>query len=111
MERFSRGALAACSLGCVFLDTVFLPAGSIIAVFVVLMAVFGFGFGISQPLSMVMVSDRAVSGFTGLAMGIRFMIVMAASLAGPLIFGFVADAFGLPAAFYVAAGLLVPVAV
>lgn len=71
-----------------------------------MMTVFGCGFGITQPLSMVMVSDRSVPGYAGLAMGIRFMTVMAAALLGPLALGLVADAFSLAVAFYAGAGLL-----
>jgi MFS family permease len=111
MGRFSRSFLAAWAMGCVCVGVVFLPETSLFTLLVVMMMVFGCGFGITQPLSMVMVSDLTVPGYTGLAMGIRFMTVMAAALLSPLILGFVADAFGLAVAFYAAAALLALVGV
>ena len=107
MGRFSRSILVVWAIAGVFVGVVFMPQSSMMTPLAILMIAFGVGFGISQPLSMVMVSDCAVSGYTGLAMGIRFMTVMAAALLSPLIFGFVADGYGLDVAFYSAAIVLV----
>ncbi len=106
MGRFSRSVLAGWAMGSVCLGVALLPAGTVMLVLVIIMIVFGCGFGISQPLSMVMVSDRAAPGFAGLAMGIRFMTVMSAALLSPLVLGFVVEGFGLDAAFHLASGLL-----
>lgn len=111
MGNLSRSILVVWAMAGVMVGVVFLPQGSMMTPLAFLMIVFGFGFGISQPLSMVMVSDRAVTGYTGLAMGIRFMIVMAAALLSPLFFGFVVDGYGLDVAFYSAAVVLVVAAV
>jgi MFS family permease len=70
----------------------------------VFLAVFGFGFGLSQPLSMVMISD--VSG-SGLAMGIRFFTITVANFLSSLTMGWVAEYFGLGAIFYLGAGFLI----
>jgi predicted MFS family arabinose efflux permease len=69
------------------------------------MLLFGMGFGISQPLSMVMVSDRAGQA-SGLAMGIRFSVITLATLLSPILSGLVVDGLGLEAAFFCIAGML-----
>jgi MFS family permease len=70
------------------------------------LVVFGLGFGLSQPLSMVMMSDLAEARVGGLAMGLRFTAIMAANLSGPVMLGLVAEAVGLPLVFYAAAALV-----
>ncbi|ACV68067.1 MFS transporter [Desulfohalobium retbaense] len=75
------------------------------------LVVFGLGFGISQPLSMVMVSDLSHSENSGLAMGLRFTTITAATFSSPLILGAVAEIAGLSAAFVVPTLLLLTTAV
>jgi MFS family permease len=106
MGRFSRTSLAAWAMGCVCVAVALVPANDVIWAMGALMVIFGFGFGISQPLSMVMVSDRASSGSMGLAMGVRFTTVMAAALLGPLVIGLVAELYGIAAGCYFAAAML-----
>ncbi len=57
----------------------------------------GLGFGISQPLTMVMVSDFSGSG---LAMGVRFTAITAATVFSPLIMGWIVNIAGLEFPFY-----------
>ena len=77
-----------------------LPHFSDKIVLAVAMIVFGTGFGISQPLSMVMVSDRSAGRTPGTAMGVRFTTITLATFISPLISGFLVDAVSLEAAFY-----------
>jgi predicted MFS family arabinose efflux permease len=67
------------------------------------LALFGLGFGFSQPLSMVMISD--VSG-SGLAMGIRFFSITTANFLSSLTMGWVAEYFSLGLTFYLGAAFL-----
>jgi MFS family permease len=70
------------------------------------MVVFGAGFGLSQPVSMVMVADRVAPGERGVALGVRLTGNRLAQLLSPLALAVVAERAGLPA-FFLAHGLLV----
>lgn len=71
-----------------------------------LMVVFGAGFGLSQPVSMVMVADRVAARERGAALGVRLTGNRSAQLLSPVALAFVAERFGLPT-FFVLHGLLV----
>lgn len=66
------------------------------------LVLFGLGFGISQPLSMMLVTDLAPGEHAGLAMGLRFTTITLATFFSPLLCGGVAEAFGLGGAFVAA---------
>ncbi len=105
LGMISRGALLGLALAFIFAATAALPAISQVWISACIMLLFGLGFGISQPLSMVMVSDRA-GETSGMAMGIRFSVITLATLLSPALSGLIVEAFSLEAAFYCAAGLL-----
>ena len=63
----------------------------------------GLGFGISQPLTMVMVSDHSGSG---LAMGVRFTTITAATVFSPLLMGWIVNVAGLEVPFYLGAVMI-----
>jgi MFS family permease len=105
LGRFRRRQLLVLALGLVLLGTATLPAVSAVWLSTGIMLLFGMGFGISQPLSMVMVSDRAGQA-SGLAMGIRFSVITLATLLSPILSGLVVDGLGLEAAFFCIAGML-----
>jgi MFS family permease len=105
MGRLRRGVLLAVSLGLFLAATAVLPSIAAAWLAAVVMFFFGLGFGISQPLSMVMISDR--SGHTsGMAMGLRFSVITLATLLSPLATGFVVEQKGLAAGFYLVSGLV-----
>jgi MFS family permease len=79
--------------------------------FGVLISIFGLGFGVTQPLSMVMVADLADPKKSGLSMGLRFTAIMVAGLLSPIFLGFIVERFGLSPAFYVAALVVVLAAI
>lgn len=112
MGRFSRESLLIMSLALLFAGTVALPTASGAGLTAGIIFLFGMGFGISQPLSMVMTSDRAGAA-SGQAMGIRFFVITLATLLSPIQAGLVVDGFGLEAAFFcvgaviLAAGVLI----
>jgi MFS family permease len=70
------------------------------------MVVFGAGFGLSQPVSMVMVADRVAPRERGAALGVRLTGNRLAQLVAPVALAVVAERAGLPA-FFVLHGLLV----
>ena len=70
------------------------------------MMVFGAGFGLSQPVSMVMVADRVTAGERGAALGVRLTGNGLAQLLSPVALVVVAERAGLPLLF-VLHGLLV----
>ena len=74
-----------------------------LAGFGILISIFGLGFGMTQPLSMVMVADLTSPDQSGLAMGLRFTAIMIAGLLSPILLGLIIEASGLAPAFYVAA--------
>ncbi len=61
----------------------------------------GFGFGISQPLSEVMISDFVPIGYLGISFGIRYSIMIFAALIGPFVFGLLTQKWGTASSFYV----------
>jgi MFS family permease len=110
LSGFSRRALlgiAACTVvigvgGTPFLSSP-LPVG-------VLLGIFGIGFGLTQPLSMVMVADLVRPEHSGVAMGLRFTVLTAADLLGPVLLGFVVEGLGVAFAFCATAAVVAAVA-
>lgn len=96
------------TLVCAIVGSGLLPMLGSPVVLGMFLALFGLGFGLSQPLSMVMISD--VSG-SGLAMGMRFFSITVANFLSSLTMGLVAEYFGLAAAFYLGAGFLTVIGV
>ena len=91
------------TLACVLFGAGAVPFFSTPVALAVALALFGLGFGMSQPLSMVMISD--VSG-SGLAMGLRFFTITLATFLSSLGMGWVAEGMGLPTTFYLGVGFL-----
>ncbi|MGM0646050.1 MAG: MFS transporter [Thermodesulfobacteriota bacterium] len=107
MGRSSRAFLVALALGLVTIPVGLLPFLHHQWSVGTALVVFGLGFGISQPLSLVMVADLASKEASGLAMGLRFTTITAGTFSSPLILGAVAELAGVPAAFAVPTCILV----
>ncbi len=60
----------------------------------------GIGFGISQPLSMLIISENIPKSISGLGMGIRFTAITTSAFIAPIIFGIIAQYFKLSYIFY-----------
>jgi MFS family permease len=73
------------------------------------LSLFGLGFGLTQPLSMVMVADLSDPEHPGLSMGIRFTVIALANLLGPVLLGFLVEGVGLNSPFYVSAFLVLAI--
>jgi MFS family permease len=107
LEIFKRKNMVALSMLAIVFGIGLIPSTFSVTGLAIVLSVLGLGFGITQPLSMVMIADLADSNVSGLAMGLRFTFIMAANLLSPIFFGFWVDMFGLNSAFYIAAFLVV----
>ena len=103
LDMFDRKKILACSMLAIVLAVGLMPAMMSTAEFAVLISLFGLGFGMTQPLTMVMVADLTDPNQSGLAMGLRLTATMAASLISPIFLGLIIETFSLHTAFYVAA--------
>jgi MFS family permease len=90
-------------MGTIIVGVGMIPLMSSLMGFAMALLIYGLGFGITQPLSMVMIADLTDPKLSGLAMGLRFTVIMAANLLSPVILGFTADIIGLKSVFYFAA--------
>jgi len=106
LDVFDRRKILAISMAAIILAVGLMPSIASTAGFAILIAVFGLGFGMTQPLSMVMVADIIDPEHSGLAMGLRFTAAMAGSLLSPIFLGLIIASFGLSPAFYVAAAVV-----
>lgn len=103
MDIVARKKILAYSMLGIILAVGLIPSMVSVPGFAILISIFGLGFGLTQPLSMVMISDLANPSQSGLAMGLRFTAIMLAGLLSPIILGLIIEAFGLGPAFYLAA--------
>jgi predicted MFS family arabinose efflux permease len=62
---------------------------------------YGLGMGCGQPIVTMQMFSNSVAGRSGEALGLRMTVNHLTRLAGPVIFGFIGSAFGLPAVFWV----------
>jgi MFS family permease len=72
----------------------------------VAMAFAGLAMGMNQPPSMACVADAAPKDLRGVAMALRLTGNRVGLILSPMLAGLVVTAWGLPAYFYTAAGLL-----
>jgi MFS family permease len=103
LDIFDRKRILAVSMLAVIVAVGLLPWISSVAGFAILVSIFGLGFGMTQPLSMVMTADLTDPNESGLAMGLRFTAIMVGGLLSPIFLGFIIGSFGLGPGFYLAA--------
>ena len=101
VRRFPAEKLLACSfyLGAIgfmlvpfFRDTLMLAA---------IAFVFGLGMGIGTPLTVILMFSRSADGRSGQTLGLRLTANNFVRVVGPMVFGAVGSAFGLPAVFWI----------
>jgi MFS family permease len=99
--RLLSGALCVGAIGFVlvpfFTDPVALAA---------IAFVFGLGMGLGVPLTVILMFSRSAEGRSGQALGLRLTSNNFVRLAGPIVFGAVGSAFGLPPVFWINAGMM-----
>ena len=106
MGRFSRRGVAIYSALAIVVSIGIIPFFSQIHYLLPILLYYGTGFALTQPLTMVMVSDQAPSQNAGLSMGLRFTVITLANVVGPIILGLIGAKFGLHATFYSASCML-----
>jgi MFS family permease len=108
-QTFSRKDMMAFSILTVAVGVGLIPVLSSWLTTALALCLFGLGFGLTQPLSMVMVADLSDPEHPGLSMGIRFMVITLANLLGPVLLGFLVEGVGLNGPFYASAFLVLAI--
>ena len=85
---------------------VLVPFFESIAVLAVVSFMFGLGMGCGQPITTMQIFSRSAQGRSGEMLGLRQSVNNAMRVSGPMLFGFVATAFGLPPVFWMSALLM-----
>jgi predicted MFS family arabinose efflux permease len=67
---------------------------------------FGLGMGIGIPLTVILMFSRAAGGRSGQTLGLRLTANNFVRVTGPMVFGVVASAFGLPVVFWLLAAVM-----
>jgi MFS family permease len=67
---------------------------------------FGLGMGIGVPLTVILMFERSTEGRSGQTLGLRLTANNFVRMAGPVVFGAVATALGLPPVFWINAALM-----
>ena len=62
---------------------------------------FGLGMGLGIPLTVILMFSRSAEGRSGQALGLRLTVNNAVRVAGPIAFGAIATAFGVPPVFWI----------
>ncbi len=62
---------------------------------------YGLGMGCGQPIVTMQMFSNSAAGRSGEALGLRMTVNHLTRVVGPVIFGFIGSAFGLPAVFWV----------
>ncbi len=100
-ELVSRSILVIITLFLISVATGILPLINSKFILSIPILMTGFGFGISQPLSMVMISDFVPTEYLGLSFGMRFSIMTFAAITGPSVFGLLTHRWGIASPFYI----------
>ena len=67
---------------------------------------FGLGMGCGTPLTVMLMFDRSSEGRSGRTLGIRLTTTNAVRVLGPIVFGAVGTAFGIPPVFWINAAIM-----
>lgn len=67
---------------------------------------FGLGMGIGIPLTVILMFSRSVEGRSGQTLGLRLTANNLVRAAGPVVFGAVGTAFGMPAVYWIIAAIM-----
>lgn len=105
-NRLTRRTLVGLAIAAMVLGVGLVPMLPSALGYTAVLLIFGLGFGLSQPLSMVMMSDLTGVQQGGMGMGLRLTAIMAANLTSPVLLGLVAEAAGLVLVFFIAAALV-----
>jgi MFS family permease len=99
---FDRKPIILLSAAVVGLGTLIIPVLPSIAGAGFAVLLIGLGFGVAQPLSMLMLSELRPPGTAGLTMGLRFTVIILATFVSPVVSGQIVKLLGIEYAFYAA---------
>jgi MFS family permease len=68
---------------------------------------FGLGMGIGIPLTVILMFSRSAEGRSGQTLGLRLTANNFVRVTGPMVFGVVGSALGLPAVFWIIAAIMI----
>jgi predicted MFS family arabinose efflux permease len=68
--------------------------------------IFGLGMGIGIPLTVILMFSHSAEGRSGQTLGLRLTANNFVRMTGPIVFGAVGSAFGLPAVFWIIAAIM-----
>ena len=77
-----------------------------VAVLMLAAFVFGLGMGCGTPLTVMLMFDRSSEGRSGRTLGIRLTTTNAVRVLGPMVFGAIGTAFGVPSVFWINGALM-----
>ena len=99
---FDRKSIILLSTAAVGIGTLLIPVLPSITGVCFAVLLIGLGFGVAQPLSMLMLSELRPPGSAGLIMGLRFTVITLATLVSPVVSGQIVKLLGIEYAFYAA---------
>lgn len=68
--------------------------------------IFGLGMGIGIPLTVILMFNHSVEGRSGQTLGLRLTANNFVRVTGPIVFGAIGSAFGLPVVFWIVAAIM-----
>jgi len=102
--RPNRLLLVAFLIGAACFAVVPLASGVLSLAFIAF--VFGLGMGISIPLTLILMYESSAKGRAGQALGLRLSAINLVRMTGPMMFGAIGAATGLPWVFWILAGCM-----
>lgn len=105
-RRSSEEAVLSGSLFLAGATALLFPLVSSFALLTAMSFVLGLGLGCGSPLSMILAYNRAPSGRTGEAMGLRQTVNKATEVVMPIVFGSLSTALGMAPVFWMEAAIL-----
>jgi MFS family permease len=103
IARFGDGKVLAISFYLSALAFAAAPFFENVAVLALVSFAFGLGMGCGQPITTLQIFSRSAAGRSGEMLGLRQSVNNAMRVSGPVVFGFIATAFGLPPVFWMSA--------
>lgn len=106
LRRYSEESVLACAFYLGAASFVLVPFCKSAVLLGVIAFTFGLGMGVGQPITMMMTFSSSAEGRSGEALGLRLTVNHLTRVVGPVMFGWLGSAFGLPTIFWANAVLL-----
>lgn len=106
IKKYPAAKLLACSFVMGTIGFALVPFFSHAFALAAISFVFGLGMGLGIPLTVILMFSRSAEGRSGQALGLRLTSNNFVRVAGPIVFGAVGSAFGIPPVFWINAALM-----